>query len=64
MQVDFTLGEAIVLIDALKRTAVRQESESRFDPRNAGPHDKKAKACRALALKIEIAMAEKVAKAS
>lgn len=61
MLIELSSSEMIVVIEALKRAATRQESEARYDPRNAGPHEKKARDMRRLALRIETAMAERFA---
>src|SRR5215472_13560247 len=49
---EFTNDERCLLVEALNRAATRQESESRFNPRNASPHDLKAARMRKLAARI------------
>ena len=49
---EFTNEERCLLVEALNRAATRQESESRFNPRSAGPHDLKASRMRKLAARI------------
>jgi hypothetical protein len=44
----FTVTELELLIEALEKTASRHESEARYNPRNARPHDDKAVAMREL----------------
>jgi hypothetical protein len=49
---DFTAHEMTLLIEALEYRASRHESEARFNPRSARPHDDKAAAMRKLRNKI------------
>jgi hypothetical protein len=44
----FTSKELELLIEALQRSAGRHESEARFNPRNARPHEDKAAGMRKL----------------
>jgi hypothetical protein len=48
MTFTFTIAELNLLIEALSRAASRHESEARFNPKNARPHDDKAAAMRKL----------------
>jgi len=48
MKLELTADEIELLLEALNRAASRHESYSRFNPRAAGPHDKKAAAMRKL----------------
>jgi hypothetical protein len=48
----FTIGELDLLIEALAARAARHESESRFNPRAAKPHDDKAAAMRKLRARL------------
>lgn len=47
-----TTNEVLLLVEALAMAASRHESYSRFNPRAAAPHDKKAAAMRALKTKL------------
>jgi hypothetical protein len=49
---DFTKDELKLLIEALERTATRQESEAQYDPKNARPHEVKAYAMRRLVVRL------------
>lgn len=49
---DFTIAEIGLLIEALERAASRHESEARFNPKAAKPHDEKAAAMRKLRTKL------------
>jgi hypothetical protein len=48
----FTPEELELVTEALLKSAKRHESESRFNPRNAAPHDKKASGMLRLRLKL------------
>ena len=47
-----TTNELLLLIEALATAASRHESQSRFNPKAAGPHDRKAEAMRKLRAKL------------
>lgn len=47
-----TTNELLLMVEALVMAAGRHESMGRFNPRSAGPHDRKAKAMRELRLKL------------
>jgi hypothetical protein len=47
-QFRFTVGEVDLMVEALELRARRHEAMARFNPRNAGPHDRKAEAMRKL----------------
>jgi hypothetical protein len=49
---NLTTNELLVLIEALTMAASRHESYSRFNPKAAGPHDRKAEAMRKLRAKL------------
>jgi hypothetical protein len=49
---NLTMAEIDLLSEALLRAASRHESEARFNPRNARPHDDKARAMRKLRIKL------------
>jgi|SRR5262245_40574253 len=49
---DFSKTELELIVEALNRAAGRHESEARFNPRSAKPHDLKARSMRALATRI------------
>ena len=49
---EFTNDERCLLVEALNRAATRQESEARFKPQVAGPHDLKAARMCKLAARI------------
>ena len=48
----FSFDELELMIEALGRAASRHESEARFNPRNAQPHDDKAIAMRKLRVRL------------
>lgn len=50
---NFTIFELDLIIEALEARAGRHESMARFNPRGAGPHDRKADAMRRLANKLK-----------
>ena len=50
----FTIGERALLIEALRKSASRHESEARYNPQSARPHDLKAEAMRKLAKRLEV----------
>jgi hypothetical protein len=52
MQIECSTGELDLLIEALARAASRHESFSRYNPRAAAPHDKKAAAMRKLQYRL------------
>lgn len=54
IQVGLTPVELSLVMEALARAAKRQESEARFDPRNAKGHEEKAERMRKLALKLSM----------
>ncbi len=39
---NLSVGEIALIVEALKKCASRHESEARFSPHRAGPHDRKA----------------------
>jgi hypothetical protein len=49
---NFTNEEAGLLVEALRHRAARHESESRYKPQSAKPHDLKAMKMRKLAARI------------
>jgi hypothetical protein len=49
---NITPMELLLLIEALKMAASRHESQARFSPENAAPHDRKAAAMRKLREKL------------
>lgn len=49
---NLTMNELLLLIEALTMAASRHESQSRFNPRGAKPHEDKAAAMRRLKLKL------------
>lgn len=60
----FSSWELELLIEALSKAASRHESESRFNPRSAAPHDRKAAAMRKLRHKLEQETGQKIARAA
>lgn len=58
--IQLTSAEVTLLCEALRRSAKRQESEARYDPRNAKPHEQKAAGMRRLAEMIETADADDI----
>jgi hypothetical protein len=48
MMFRFTIGELELVVEALEHRANRHEAMSRYSPRGAGPHDRKADAMRKL----------------
>jgi hypothetical protein len=55
---NITTNELLLLIEALTMAASRHESQSRFNPRNAAPHDRKAIAMRKLVQKLKATRVE------
>ena len=53
MKVELSEQEIDLLTEALTKAASRHESESRYKPRAAAPHDKKAAAMRRLLHKLD-----------
>jgi hypothetical protein len=60
---EFTHNEIDLLVEALGRAASRHESESRYNPRTAAPHDKKALAMRKLKGRLLMAIGSEAADA-
>lgn len=52
MEVRLSVGELELVIEALKARAGRHESMARFNPRNAGPHDRTAAEMRKLWVRL------------
>lgn len=50
--IDFSIGEINLVIEALVARASRHESMSRANPQSAGSHDRKAIAMRRLATRL------------
>ena len=50
--IQITTYEQLLIVEALKMAASRHESQSRFNPQAAAPHDKKAAAMRKLREKL------------
>lgn len=51
-KMNLTTNELLLLIEALMMAASRHESYSRFNPRAAAPHDRKAEAMHKLKQKL------------
>jgi hypothetical protein len=54
VQVNLTATEIRLITEALGRAASRHESEARFNPRNAGTHDRKAAHMRELRVRLAV----------
>jgi hypothetical protein len=52
VQIDLSIGEVELIVEALVSRASRHDSYGRAEPRTAGPHDRKADAMRTLASKL------------
>ena len=51
-QYNLSVGDIALLVEAVNKAASRHESEARFSPHRAMPHDRKAEAMRALCAKL------------